>query len=522
MHFVLKQFPKNGMSKDAAIRSIPGRINEDGIVDNEDNLGEKKMNCEALDVDSDAETTDEGGISMGLTSWQASTVGSGCSSTGTGDESFVVSQLAFQKTSSRNMKDVIEGIQSEDLGVWDAKHSYKAFAAGATTDSLAVWSRAKDMDMEEGPPPGLNIVQEVSLAAPLQADNTSLSPSLGSEKHPVGCSPCAWFWKAQGCQNGYDCRRCHLCPEGELKARKKSKVATLRASKPQAIDLGDSSIQTAAEPAIIATEACRASQTPLSKDAAPAKVALANATVSTPQSPDGLTALASSSLGTADLPSKGASLHPNHCRPCAWFYKPQGCNNGKECGHCHACPDGELKNRRKAKVASLRLDGDSPSDFRATNSLSSVEHDAGSASMGMTAQSFQPGMLDHPFASSLVPHQQMLDISCDSPSIHTNMLPPMSPMSPMSPSLYSMLMPAVGSLPSIGSAMHGSGKCKPCAWFWKQRGCLNGQECGHCHICPDGEIKSRRMEKVAAMRLGALVPAKGSSAARKLKIAPLL
>lgn len=477
-------------------------------------------------MDSDAETTDEGGISMGLSSWQTSTVGSGSSSAAPGDESFVGSQIAFQKTGSRNMKDVIEGIQSEDLGVWDTKHSYKAFAVGATTDSLAVWNRTKDMDMEEGPPPGLNIVQEASSAPTLQADNTSLSPSLGSEKHPVGCSPCAWFWKAQGCQNGYSCRRCHLCPEGELKARKKSKVATLRASKPQAIDLGDSSNPTAAEPAIIATfaEAGRAPQTPLSKDAVPAKVALANAAVSTPQSPDaGITAMASS-LDTSDLPSKGASLHPNHCRPCAWFYKPQGCNNGKDCGHCHACPDGELKNRRKAKVASLRLDGDSPSEVRATGSLSHVEHDVGSASMGTPAQNFQPSMLDHSFGSPLVSHQPMLDISCDSPSIQhghsvPNMLPPLSPMSP---SLYSMLMPTVGSLPSIGSAMHGSGKCKPCAWFWKQRGCLNGQECGHCHICPDGEIKSRRMEKVAAMRLGALVPAKGSSAARKLKIAPLL
>lgn len=219
-------------------------------------------------------------------------------------------------------------------------------------------------------------------------------------------------------------------------------------------------------------------------------------------------------------------MHPDQCRPCAWFYKPQGCQNGKECGHCHACPDGELKNRRKAKVASLRLDTDSPSDFYGANNSSNVEQDVGSSNMGTPARKFQPSMLsvDHSFGSPLASHQPMFDISCDSPSMqHGHSMPNMMPsMSPMSPSLYSMLMPPVGSLPSMGSAVHGSGKCKPCAWFWKQRGCLNGQECGHCHICPDGEIKSRRLEKVAAMRLGALVPAKGGSTARKLKIAPLL
>lgn len=47
--------------------------------------------------------------------------------------------------------------------------------------------------------------------------------------------------------------------------------------------------------------------------------------------------------------------------------------------------------------------------------------------------------------------------------------------------------------PSIGSRLHGS-DCKPCAWFWKKGGCLNGAECRHCHSCTYGELSRRKSE----------------------------
>jgi len=51
--------------------------------------------------------------------------------------------------------------------------------------------------------------------------------SVGSVNHYMGgCKPCAWFWRPQGCSNGQDCRHCHLCPQGELRARRKSKEAS--------------------------------------------------------------------------------------------------------------------------------------------------------------------------------------------------------------------------------------------------------------------------------------------------------
>merc|ERR1719263_2643824 len=52
---------------------------------------------------------------------------------------------------------------------------------------------------------------------------------------------------------------------------------------------------------------------------------------------------------------------------------------------------------------------------------------------------------------------------------------------------------------SIGSAAHESGNCKPCAFLWKDLknpGCQNGPACVFCHLCPPGEVKRRKKEKM--------------------------
>lgn len=56
---------------------------------------------------------------------------------------------------------------------------------------------------------------------------SQLHGTLGPDGHPV-CQPCAWFYKDTGCHNKASCRYCHLCPQGELKNRKKLKIARLR------------------------------------------------------------------------------------------------------------------------------------------------------------------------------------------------------------------------------------------------------------------------------------------------------
>eukprot|EP00933_Yihiella_yeosuensis_P034251 TRINITY_DN27768_c0_g1_i1.p1 TRINITY_DN27768_c0_g1~~TRINITY_DN27768_c0_g1_i1.p1 ORF type:complete len:422 (+),score=107.71 TRINITY_DN27768_c0_g1_i1:33-1268(+) len=50
---------------------------------------------------------------------------------------------------------------------------------------------------------------------------------------------------------------------------------------------------------------------------------------------------------------------------------------------------------------------------------------------------------------------------------------------------------------SLGSADHGRGSCRPCAWLYKSaEGCRHGQNCEYCHLCPPGELKRRKREKL--------------------------
>lgn len=59
-----------------------------------------------------------------------------------------------------------------------------------------------------------------------------------------------------------------------------------------------------------------------------------------------------------------------------------------------------------------------------------------------------------------------------------------------------------GSQVSVGSEEHGTGRCRPCAWFWKPEGCKNGEDCMHCHLCPDGELKRRKKQNAPPAKVG--------------------
>ncbi|CAE7428416.1 unnamed protein product [Symbiodinium natans] len=165
--------------------------------------------------------------------------------------------------------------------------------------------------------------------------------------------------------------------------------------------------------------------------------------------------------GSAQLPSVGSAHHKlGICQPCAWFWKPQGCLNGAACLRCHLCPAGEIK-RRKGELKQKKVQADA--------------------------------VLEGP-DTTLCDGGPTVPPPSSAPCLHltTEGLPP-------APS-WTASDPTSPSLPSVGSRLHGSGQCKPCAWFWKAEGCRNESACGHCHLCPMGEAKARKQAKLAIIR----------------------
>lgn len=58
---------------------------------------------------------------------------------------------------------------------------------------------------------------------------------------------------------------------------------------------------------------------------------------------------------TRSLPTVGSAGHAlRKCKPCAFFWKEAGCQNGTTCEFCHLCDADEKKIRGKGKVA-MRL-----------------------------------------------------------------------------------------------------------------------------------------------------------------------
>lgn len=77
------------------------------------------------------------------------------------------------------------------------------------------------------------------------------------------------------------------------------------------------------------------------------------------------------------------------------------------------------------------------------------------------------------------------------------------------PSSKSTQAPVLDEVVPIGSekdlwaeheAKHFAGTCQPCAYYYKPDSCKWGAKCDFCHLCPDGEIKARKKEKIRALR----------------------
>lgn len=255
-------------------------------------------------------------------------------------------------------------------------------------------------------------------------------------------------------------------------------------------------------------------------------------------------------LAPADLPSRGSVLHAaGECQPCAWFWRPGSCHNERECCHCHLCPEGEIKSRKKNKHTMMRLglatpkpgaslDADTNEPRKVSFAMGHTRSEEGPRSRPDTRcegaatpeppaleAPVAPGPADPPPASGAPPPVKLaLPLAARS----TGAFRPLPAALTQDGFLQSDsgegsaasegaafedfvgafppgLMPPA-SVPSRGSQLHASGDCRPCAWFWRPGSCQNERDCGHCHLCGEGELKARKKQKRTMLRLGLATP----------------
>lgn len=192
-----------------------------------------------------------------------------------------------------------------------------------------------------------------------------------------------------------------------------------------------------------------------------------------------------------DLASVGSKQHGEliegqpACTPCAWFHKPAGCLNAKNCYYCHLCPPEELKNRKKWKVQRMKT--------------KELETKVGSAAImkraktGLGEEAMETPHLSLRRANTMPSSTNDDEVFQDGKHGGKVLLPGIGASQGQQPTL------------SEGSKMHGMldangfPACHPCAWFHKSN-CKNDKDCIFCHLCPPGELKNRKKLKIQKLR----------------------
>jgi len=224
----------------------------------------------------------------------------------------------------------------------------------------------------------------------------------------------------------------------------------------------------------------------------------------------------------AGSPSHGSLLHGGgHCRPCAWFWKAGGCLNGEDCAHCHLCPEGEIKARKKAKQTMMQLGLATPT-LQGLPAEATVAPAAGQPSVGFGLEAHQQAPVVLVKQHSIISSASDQASTTGSATILTSEpdaascagqedggsgsdeaaacgLPPGLYVPPGAAEALSRRA-TLAQVPNVGSALHGTGKCRPCAWFHKSTACQKNQECNFCHLCPESALKARKKSKMNAAR----------------------
>ena len=187
--------------------------------------------------------------------------------------------------------------------------------------------RATDLEDEGGvlPYPGPEAAHSLGLCMPGHGDGR------------CDGKPCAWFW-SPGCLHG-DCMDCQLsAPDGiRQPAHETSTFSSWRSLRPRG-HCGQHQ-HSVTHPDVLNSEKLGQS---IFKPPGDGRGNLWH----TGEVPTAETLV----LGRVPMESIGSVLHAQGlCKPCAWYWKPQSCENGRHCLHCHLCGVDEPRRRRKQK-----------------------------------------------------------------------------------------------------------------------------------------------------------------------------
>lgn len=305
--------------------------------------------------------------------------------------------------------------------------------------------------------------------------------STGSALHSTGeCSPCAWFWKPTGCSKGAECLRCHICPDGELKRRKKNRVAT-SGSGPAESTLGQTKLASVPkEPAYVV---CASSDQPVTfEDDFPQTTKVTVGTVPVKNTfinfdfrpPEDDTD--PSSPPTVSAPGALLTrLFKTRPRPAGPTPDPSpNCRNPRETAPSPIPPF--IPTFVPA----------TPTPWRPPGILTDTVPSA--------PLSRPPGVLGPTLVDPAWPDHLCAGFPVALPAQAAN----------ATGDYFNLNQDAVGEVSDMKKEMnrlHLTRDCTPCNYFYyKVDGCRQGSDCEFCHLCPKGEIKKRKKEKVKILK----------------------
>lgn len=198
----------------------------------------------------------------------------------------------------------------------------------------------------------------------------------------------------------------------------------------------------------------------------------------------------------------GSKDHPDECRPCAFFHPKEGktrsCADAASCEFCHLCPPGELLRRKKCHRGKLREEAKKKS-----RDMQSHPKDNGTT--------FVPGVgVVNDEIWEKAQHLSIYEKSRDharkdtgnsaEETARVTFVPEVTSVPRLSTRTLSQSEENAATPAHHGSQAHPT-DCKPCAFFHKEQGCLEADQCIFCHVCPAGAARSSQKKKKKAVKL---------------------